>query len=237
MSDLRDFLIGCSFTDPTWQDAVPWSVLWGRENPCFISAKAGMGIKGICTEARYYMQSLQAPVRRAIVILPDLWRYDIEVDVETYLCNAMVDFVSSDSEGWRVEIPAERKWVTSGGLHYRKDTEFAKIFDFLYRHQGFLVILKEHLRALSQLIDYFKSQKIQYHISAIQDPLDQLVGLDYIKQDVLLLLEQVDYHNWIRFGNGFIDKFLNHQDHPNDHEHEKIYQYLKDYIKRSPPND
>jgi hypothetical protein len=43
-------------------------------------------------------------------------------------------------------------------------------FDFLYKHQGFLVIVKEHFRALKALLNYCKEHKIKYYITAIQDP-------------------------------------------------------------------
>ena len=51
----KHLLVGCSFTDPTWQDAILWSVEYAKTHPSYIAAKAGMGIKGICTEAMYYM--------------------------------------------------------------------------------------------------------------------------------------------------------------------------------------
>ncbi len=51
-------LVGCSFTDPTWQSAIPWSVQYSSLDPCYISAKAGMGIKGICIEALYRLLEL-----------------------------------------------------------------------------------------------------------------------------------------------------------------------------------
>lgn len=230
MHNFKDFLIGCSFTDPTWQDVVPWSVCYGRHRPSYISAKAGMGIKGICTEAMYFMNAISTPIQTAIIILPTLWRLDIEVDVETYLCNAMVDLVECDQQGWRVATPATRKWLTSGGLHYRKNTEMAPAFDFLYRHQGYLVIAKEHFRALERLIDRCKERKIKYYISAIQDPLDQLMGLDYIKDDIIDLLDKVDYTNWIKFDGVFIDKFLKHTNHPNKQEHELLFEKIKQHL-------
>lgn len=154
--------------------------MYSKHRPCYISAKAGMGIKGICTEALYWLDLVKDNVETAIVILPNLWRYDIEVDEETYLCNCMVDLLSSDRNGWNITQPGSRKWIISGGLHYEKSTEMAPVFDFMYRHQGFLVIAKEHFRALERLIDYCKYHKIKFVISAIQDPLDQLTGLDYI---------------------------------------------------------
>jgi hypothetical protein len=56
-TDINHLLAGCSFTDPLWQEAVPWSVFYGKKYPSYIVAKAGMGIKGICTETLYYLES------------------------------------------------------------------------------------------------------------------------------------------------------------------------------------
>ena len=119
-------LLGCSFTDPLWQDATPWSVEYSKTHPSYIVAKAGMGIKGICTEGLNYLQQLPN-IKKVIVLLPTLWRMDIEMDTETYLCNSMVDLLESSGGQWSIKIPAHRKWITSGGLHYDKNTEQAKI--------------------------------------------------------------------------------------------------------------
>jgi hypothetical protein len=223
----KTFLIGCSFTDPVWQEVIPWSVRYGQNHPSYISAKAGMGIKGICTEALYWLETIESDVDNLVIVLPNLWRYDIEVDQETYLCNAMVDLLVCDAQGWRNEKKAQRKWITSGGLHYDKTTEMASAFNFLYRHQGFLVILKEHIRALEALINHCKCHKINYVISAIQDPLDQLTGLDYIKDQIVAQLSKVQYAEWLKFEGNFIDKFLGHQEHPNNHEHELLCSYIE----------
>lgn len=212
-------LVGCSFTDPVWQSAIPWSIEYSKIYPSYIVAKAGMGIKGICTEAMYYLPSLN--VSRVVIILPTMWRLDVEMDVESQLCNAMVDLLVAN-QPWEVSKAATRKWITSGGLHYSKNTKYALIFDFLYQHQGFLVIAKEHFRALTQLIEYCKLHSIEYAITAIQDPLDQLTGLDYIKNDFCDLLDQVEYNSWVRFNGKFIDQYLGHKKHPSTKEHQDL---------------
>ena len=217
-------LIGCSFTDPLWQTEIPWSVHYSKTHPSYIIAKAGMGIKGICTEAMYYLPDL-ANINKAIIVLPTLWRMDIELDVETYLANAMVDLLYSNSSGL-IHTPATRKWLTSGGLKYPKNKEESSTFDFLYKHQGFLVLAKEHFRALKSLLNYLKERKIQYYITAIRDPLDQFDGLDYIKDDVCKLLDEVEYNNWMRFDGGFINKFLKHSRHPNTKEYQRLCNYI-----------
>ena len=232
MNAPRDFLVGCSFTDPVWQSVTPWSVVYGRDKPSYIVAKAGMGIRGICTEAMYYMDTIQHNIDNMIIMLPNLWRMDIELDVESQLCSAMVDLVLSNSEGFHREQPATRKWVTSGGLHYKKNTEQAKIFDFLYQYQGFLVIAKEHFRALHSLLDHCRRNNIDYCVTAIQDPLDQLVGLDYIRSDIMALLQTVEYDRWLRFNGQFIDKFLQHNNHPNNKEHEVLCWHIQQHLKK-----
>lgn len=233
----RDFLVGCSFTDPMWQDATPWSVLYGRKKPSYIVAKAGMGIRGICTEAMYFMDLIQSRIDTVIIMLPNLWRLDIELDVESRICNSMVDLLRCDDQGWYKEQSATRKWITSGGLRYKKNTEQAMIFDFLYQYQGFLIIAKEHFRALQRLLDHCKRSKINYYVTAIQDPLDQLAGLDYIRSDIMALLQTVDYDRWLRFDGQFIDKFLQHNSHPNDREHEILCWHIEQHIKTRNPND
>jgi hypothetical protein len=205
-SNTKHLLIGCSFTDPSWQTAIPWSVEYSKTQPTYIVAKAGMGIKGIVTESLCYLGQLPN-ISTLIIVLPTLWRLDIEVDQETYLCNAMVDLLHSDSN-WHIVNAAKRKWIISGGLRYERNTEQAQLFDLLYKHQGFLVIAKEHFTALKALLNYCKQCKIQYYISAIQDPMDQLTGLDYIKDDIVTLLDDVEYKNWFRFDNKFIDIIL-----------------------------
>ena len=217
-------LVGCSFTDPQWQNEVPWSVVYSKTYPSYIIAKAGMGIKGICTETMYYLKTLPT-ISKLIIILPTLWRLDVEMDQETYVCNAMVDLIHSDIND-KIITPAIRKWSISGGLHYNKDTDQAPIFDFLYKHQGFLEIAKEHFRALKVLLNYCKERKINYYISAIQDPLDQLNGVEYISDDITMLLNEVEYQNWFRFENNFIDKFLGHTEHPTTEEHQVLCQHI-----------
>lgn len=220
----KHLLVGCSFTDPLWQKEIPWSVQYSATQPCYIVAKVGMGIKGICTEALYYLRNLK-DVSKLIVILPTLWRLDVEMDVETYLCNSLVDLLFSDGTPC-VQQHAKRKWISSGGLNYDSSAEQARIFDLLYKHQGFLVIAKEHFRALQNLLIYCKIHNIDYEISAIQDPMSQLTGLDYIKSEIEELLDQVEYSNWFKFNGTFIDKFLNHQHHPNTIEHKKLCDYI-----------
>lgn len=215
----KHLLVGCSFTDPQWQSAIPWSIEYAKAHPSYIVAKAGMGIKGICTEAMYYIKDIE--ISKMIIILPTLWRMDVEVDEETYLCNAMVDLLYAD-QTYQVEIPAKRKWLTSGGLHYKKNQEYSDAFDFLYKHQGFLVMAKEHFRALTGLLNYCKLHNIEYAISTIQDPLDQLTGLDYIRDDICRLLDQVEYNSWIRFDGKFIDQYLGHKEHPSTQEHQDL---------------
>jgi hypothetical protein len=232
MITTRHFLAGCSFTDPRWQQTVPWSVIYARQQPSFISAESGMGIKGICTEALYWMEWVKCSIDTVIIILPTLWRYDIEADQETYLCNAMVDLLWCDQHGYQIFNAAQRKWIISGGLHYAKNTEMTPAFDFLYRHQGFLVIAKEHFRALEKLIAYCNCHKIKCVISAIQDPLDQLVGLDYIRDDIVALLDRVGYRDWLRFNDVFIDKFLGHPNHPNDREQEILCRHITNFLAK-----
>jgi hypothetical protein len=198
---------------------VPWSIEYAKTHPSYIVAKAGMGIKGICTEALCYLKSID--VGKVLVVLPTLWRMDIDIDVETHLCNSMVDLLYAD-QNWKIVTPARRKWIISGGLHYSKNTEYSATFDFLYKHQGFLVIAKEHLRALTMLLDYCKINNIEYKISAIQDPLDQLVGLDYIKDEICKLLDKAEYDSWFRFNGKFIDQYLGHSNHPTSTEHQDL---------------
>jgi hypothetical protein len=226
----KNLVAGCSFTDPTWQKDVPWSVFYGQQQPTYIVAKAGMGIKGICTETLYYLKTLPE-VDQLILVLPTLWRMDIEVDEETYLSNAMVDLLTAD-QPVTVASPAKRKWITSGGLRYPKDKEYSPTLDFLYKHQGFLVIAKEHFRALTMLLEYCKINKIKYAISAIQDPLDQLEGLDYIRDKIVELLNEVEYNSWFRFDGKFIDKYLKHNQHPSTEEHKDLCRCIVENLNR-----
>lgn len=223
-------LVGCSFTDPLWQDEIPWSIEYAKTYPSYVVAKAGMGIKGICTEALYYLKTLKN-VSRVIIVLPTLWRMDIEIDEETYISNSMVDLIYA-TDTYKVDQLAVRKWITSSGLHYSKDTPYAPIFDFLYKHQGFLILAKEHLRSLTNLIDYCKINSIPYHISAIQDPMDQLQGLDYIKDNIYELLLEAEYNNWIRFDDKFIDQYLGHNAHPTTEEHKNLCKQILNHINQ-----
>lgn len=218
-------LIGCSFTDPVWQTEVPWSIHYSETTPCYIVAKAGMGIKGICTEGLYFLKQ-QPSIKKVIVLLPTLWRLDIEMDKETYLCNAMIDLITADKANWTKALQAERKWITSGGLNYDKNTEQAKIFDLMFKHQGFLVIAKEHIRALQNLMAYCKINDIAIHVSAIQDPLKQFNGLEYIIDDVTALLSDVEYNSWFRFNGEFVDEFLGHTQHPTTEEHKILCKHI-----------
>jgi hypothetical protein len=227
---VKHLLVGCSFTDPLWQKAVPWSIEYSKTHPSYIVAKAGMGIRGICTEALYFLKNLDN-VNRVVIVLPNLWRLDIEADEETYISNAMVDLLEADPE-IKTTIPATRKWIVSGGLRYLKGTEQAPTLDFLYKHQGFLVITKEHLRALTMLINYCKMHNIEYYISTIQDPLDQLTGLDYISNNINELLEEVEYKDWIRFDGKFIDQYLGHPDHPTTEEHQDLCKQILNHINK-----
>jgi hypothetical protein len=224
----KHLLVGSSFTDPSWQDIIPWSVQYAYTHPVSIVAQAGMGIKGIATEALAYLESMPT-ITTLVIILPDLWRMDIEIDREAYLSNAMVDLIYADKNGWKMAEAAFRKWIISGGIQrYDKKTERGKIFDFLYKHQGFLVIAKEHITALKRLIDYCNYNKIKCYISASEDPLTQLTGLDFIRNDIGALLETVNYSNWFRFNGKFIDKFLGHSNHPSTQEHNILCNMILD---------
>lgn len=214
-------LAGCSFTDPTWQLVRPWSVVYGCTEPSYIVAKVGMGIKGICTEVLCRLRELDS-IEKLILILPTLWRMDLEMDEEGTLCNCMVDLVWSGNDGWAVKSAGTRKWITSGGLHYDRNTEAGKLFDLLYRGQGFFVILKEHIRALQMLKTYCDQHHIRCHVSAIQDPMTQLQGLDYLRSAIQQELHSVDYPDWFRFESKFIDEFLGHNRHPDDEEHKVL---------------
>lgn len=218
-------LSGCSFTDPRWQPMIPWSVQYSQQHPSYIVAQCGMSIYGICTEALYHLKTL-TDIDKLILILPDLWRMDIEVDEETYLCNAIVDRLWAENGNYKIEIPGKRKWITSGGLHFDRKNERGRIFEVLYKHKGFLVLLKEQIRALKALIDYCKFNNISYYISAIQDPMDQLQGLDYIRDQIENLLQEAEYDNWFKFDDKFIDKFLGHSNHPKTHEHKILCDHI-----------
>ena len=236
----KHLLAGCSFTDPEWQPlCVPWSVEFAKTYPSYIVARASFGIKGICTEALYNLQELH-DISTVIVMLPTLWRLDIEVDTETYLGNAMVNRLVADAQGWQIDALAHRKWIISGGLRYSenpRNTNVMSILDFFYRHQGFLVLAKEHFRALKHLQNVCKERNIKCYVTAIQDPMQQLTGLDYIRDEFCNLLELVDYANWFRFDNQFVNQFLGRDDHkmmgwhPNTEEHRMVCEYIIDNLE------
>ena len=218
----KHLLVGCSFTDPIWQDVTPWSSYYNENyNQSYIIAKAGMGWAGICTEAFIHAQKLD--FEHCVIMLPTLWRMDIEVNQEGTICNAMVDVLEDN----KVTIPATRKWLCSGGLNYEKlkGTEL-KIIEMMYKYKGFLPLLREHVLKLKLLISYLKTRNIQYTITAIQDPMHQLTGLDYINDDVIELLDSVEYKDWLRFNGKFIDKFIGHINHPTTREHTLIGDYI-----------
>jgi hypothetical protein len=76
------------------------------------------------------------------------------------------------------------------------------------------------------LLDYCKLHSIEYVISAIQDPLDQLTGLDYIRNEICKLLDGVEYDSWLRFDGKFIDQYLGHTQHPSTKEHQDLCNYI-----------
>jgi len=215
----KHLLVGCSFTDPRWQDAIPWSVHYSKNyQTSYIVAKAGMGWNGICTEAYMYAQNLKFD--HCVIMLPDMWRMDIELNHEGNTANAMVDLLESD----RIIIPAVRKWIISGGLHWNQITTLhskeLKLFDQLYKYQDFLPIMREHV-LLS-----LRARNISYTITAIKDPMHQLEGLDYIKDDIVELFDSVEYKNWLRFDGKFVDEFVGHNNHPTTEEHKLIGDYI-----------
>ena len=223
----KHLLVGGSFVDPIWQDVETWALKYAKNYPSYIVAKAGMGIKGICTEAIYQLEELDN-ISKVIVMLPNLWKIDIEIDEETYIANAMVDLLWADESGYKIQQKTLRKWVTSGGLNWPKKTEQAPIFDFLLKHQNFLVIAKEHFRALKQLLTLCQQRNILCYITTTTDPLSELVGLDYIRDRVEQILQSVGYSTWLRFDNQFVSDFLQHENHPNDYEHEILCKYIFD---------
>ena len=219
----KHLLVGCSFTDPCWQDEIPWSIHYSKSyQESYIVAKAGMGWKGICTEAYIYAQNLYFD--HCVIMLPTLWRMDTELNHEGTVCNAMVSLVNDAG----VLQPGTRKWLVSGGLHYRKSLSGipVKILDMLYKYKGLLPILREHVLALQLLILYLKSRNISYTITAIADPMQQLLGLDDNKDDAVLLLESVEYKNWLKFNGQFIDNYIGHTQHPSTEEHKQIGDYI-----------
>jgi hypothetical protein len=222
-------LVGCSFTDPRWQKTVPWSVHYSNTFESYIVAQAGMGIKGISTEALTILKQL-TDIDKVIIMLPTLWRMDIEIDHESpaQICNAMVPTLYAKNGTWQEYTPAYRKWMISGGLHFEKNKPSGAVFDLLYKYQGFLVLLKEQLRSLRFFLDYCKQKNISYYITAIRDPVDQLQGLDHVDDQIRNMLQEVEYDKWIRFDGQFIDKFLQHKEHPTTEEQKILCQHIID---------
>ena len=219
----RHLLVGCSFTDPTWQDETPWSIHYSNNyQESYIVAKAGMGWTGICTEAYIHAQKLDFD--HCVIMLPTLWRMDIELDHEGIMCNAMVDLLKHG----KPFVSPTRKWLISGGLNFNKtlDGEEFKIIDQMYKYKSFLPIIREHVLKLKLLLLYLKTTSISYTITAIKDPMHQLEGLDYIKDNIIELLNTVEYENWLRFDGKFIDEFLGHDKHPTTKEHKLIGDYI-----------
>lgn len=232
--EYNTLLAGCSFTDPAWQDEVPWSVEYAKTHPSYIVAKAGFGIKGITTEALYFLES-HKEIDTLVLILPDIWRLDIEVDSETYLCNCLVDTLVADSNGWRIKDKAFRKWIHSGGpVYYKKiikDKEIVQILEQMYKHQSWLVIFKEQMMALERLLNYCKHNDIDYYISAIRDPMTQFDGLEYIQPPLHdLLVNKGEYNSWFTFNGKFIDMFVGHDNHPTTEEHVKLANYILEKV-------
>lgn len=220
-------LVGGSFVDPCWQDVETWALKYAKIYPSYIVAKAGMGIKGICTEAIYYLEDLDN-ISKVIVMLPNLWKIDIEIDEETYIATATVDLLWADDTGVQIKEKAHRKWVTSKGLTWDKKTEQAPVFEFALKHQGFLVLAKEHFRALKQLLDMCQQRNISCYVTTTHDPLSELLGLDYIRPQIEKILQSVDYATWIKFDDQFVSDFLQVVDHPDNHEHEILCKYILD---------
>jgi hypothetical protein len=220
-------LIGSSFVDPLWQDVETWAVQYSKIHPSYIVAKAGMGIKGVCTEALYYLEELNN-ISKVIVMLPDLWKIDIEIDEETYISNSMTDLLWADYAGVVIKQKAHRKWITSGSMVWDKKTEAASIFNFVSKHQGFLVLVKEHFRELKRLIDTCRYKNISCYITTTTDPLSELSGLDYIRPQVEKILQDVSYDSWMRFDGKFVDDFLQlkHNNHPTAQEHAVLCKYI-----------
>lgn len=231
MNNTTHLLVGCSFTDPRWQDDIPWSVEYSKTHPSYIVAQASMGIKGICTEAIDYLKKIPT-ITNMVILLPTLFRLDIELDKAAPMCNNILDLVHAKDGNWKKVIEGERKWICSGGLHYNANKKISqthiRLFNSLYKEQGFLVIAKEHLQALKLLLYYCKDRKIQYYISTIKDPMHQLHGLDYIHKEIVNMLEEVEYNQWFRFDGKFVDEFLGHSKHPTTREHQVLGQHIID---------
>ena len=219
----KHLLVGCSFTDPSWQDATPWSVHYSNTyQSSYIVAKAGMGINGICTEAYMYAQNLNFD--HCVIMLPTLWRMDIELNQEGTMCNAMVDLLDGD----KILTQASRKWLISGGLHFKETLQGSekKLLDQLYKYVDFLPLIREQALKLKLLILSLEAKNIPYTITSIKDPMHQLEGLNYIKDEIIELLDSVEYRNWLRFDGKFINEFLGHDKHPTTEENKIIGDYI-----------
>jgi len=219
----KHLLVGCSFTDPLWQDVIPWSIYYSKNyQTSYIVAKAGMGWNGICTEAYTYAQNLKFD--HCVIMLPTMFRMDMEVNHEGQIANAMVDLL----ENGKIITNATRKWIISGGLNFEKmlQGKEKKLFYELYKYIDFLPLIREQVLKLKLLIFSLKEKNISYTITAIKDPMHQLEGLDYIKDDIIELLDIVEYSNWLRFDGKFIDEFLKHDKHPTTEEHKLIGDYI-----------
>lgn len=138
----------------------------------------------------------------------------------------MTDLIYSNDGNWVISKTASRKWIISGGLNFNKNTTQGKIFDTMYKHKGYLLLLKEHLRALQQLSNYCKINGIELHVSAIQDPMKQFNGLDYIRDQAETLLVEVEYAKWFKFDGMFIDEFLGHSNYPTTEEHKILCKHI-----------
>jgi len=226
-------LAGCSFTDPIWQEEkyIPWSVHFAKENPSYIIAKGGMGIHGISTLAYDFIQNNQ--IDELILLLPTIWRYDYEVDLEYHTMNASVDVLFGNKDGYKVHEKSKRNWLLSYGLHFREDhtdKEITKFFDLMYKSSGWLVMFRNQMKSLKSLLDLCKSKNITYHISSIQDPMDQMF-FDDIKQELVDLLNSYgEYQDWFKFDGKFLNYYLGHDDHPSTEEHIQISNYISKNI-------
>lgn len=221
----KHLLVGCSFTDPLWQDEIPWSVYYGKKyQTSYIVAKAGMGWNGICTEAYTYAQNLTFD--HCVIMLPTMFRMDMELNHEGQIANTMVDLLENN----KIITYATRKWITSGGLNWNQTKMLGnkekKLFDQFYKYMGFLPLVREQMLKLKLLILSLQAKNISYTITTIKDPMHQLEGLDYIKNDIIELLDSVEYSNWLRFDGKFIDEFLGHDKHPTTQEHKLIGDYI-----------
>ena len=183
-----------------------------------------MGWNGICTEAYTYAQNLTFD--HCVIMLPTMFRMDMELNHEGQIANTMVDLLENN----KIITYATRKWITSGGLNWNQTKMLGnkekKLFDQFYKYMGFLPLVREQVLKLKLLILSLQAKNISYTITTIKDPMHQLEGLDYIKDDIIELLDSVEYSNWLRFDGKFIDEFLGHDKHPTTQEHKLIGDYI-----------